>query len=143
MAKESGWKKMITDRVSAYVDNRFVDYKSQISEDVSRGIANLAGLVVIWTLVIISLLFVGFTLALLFGYMLKSNLIGFGIVSAIILLIAVLVFVNKEKWIEQPVYESTTKALNGEIPTEQTKEELLAEVLEKIEKERAEEEIEE
>ena len=56
--KKASWTEQLRVKITDYVDERFEDYRGQISIDLARGLASLAGLIAIWTLAIVCLLFV-------------------------------------------------------------------------------------
>lgn len=118
-----GSKKTITDRVkeslTEYLDAKFEDYRGQIALDLARGLAALAGLVVIWTLVIVCTLFVALTIGLLLGWLLSFFLSSFAyILSFLIIAISLMaaayyLFKNKEQYIEEPVFKIMSETLRS------------------------------
>lgn len=118
-----GSKKNITDRakdlVTEYADAKFEDYRGQISLDLARGLAALAGLVALWTLAVVCVMFLSFTLALLLGWIfsfwLKSfaYVLSFALVATALLSAAYYLFKNKEKYIEEPVFKIMAETLRS------------------------------
>lgn len=118
-----GSKKTITDRVkdvlTEYLDDKFEDYRGQISLDLARGLASLAGLVAIWTLAIVCVVFVSIAFALLLGWALSfwmssfAFVLSFLIVAVILLCSAFIILLNKEKLIEEPVFTIMAKTLRS------------------------------
>ena len=118
-----GSKKTLTDRVrdtlTEYIDTKFEDYRGQISLDLARGLAALAGLIAIWTLAIVCLMFVSITFALLIGWALSfwmssfAFVLSFLIVAVILLGAAFYILMNKEKYIEEPVFKIMAETLRS------------------------------
>lgn len=118
-----GSKKTITDRakdmVTDYVDTKFEDYRGQISLDLARGLATLAGLIALWTLAIVCLMFVSITLALLLGWIFSFWMKSFAFVlSFLIIAIGLLsgafyLLIHKEKYIEEPVFKIMADTLRS------------------------------
>lgn len=118
-----GSKKTITDRaknmVTDYIDTKFEDYRGQISLDLARGLAILAGLVAIWTLAIVCLMFVSISFGLLLGWVLSfwldrfAFVLSFLIIASFLLAVAYYLLVNKKTYIEDPVFKIMAKALRS------------------------------
>lgn len=102
----------ITNKLNTYIDDRFEHYRGYISTDISQGIAALAGLIALWTVFLLVLFFGGILMAVVIWHYSDSLLLGVGIVAALHLIIGILVFLNKKRLIEDPVYRITHKALN-------------------------------
>lgn len=118
-----GSKIPITDKIkealTEYIDEKFEEYRGEISNDLSKGIGGLAGLVAIWSMFIICLLFVSFSIALFLGWLLSfwlnlpAYIISFAFISILLITAAYLIFKNKKRYIEAPVYKIISKALNN------------------------------
>ncbi len=118
-----GNKKTLADRLkevlTEYIDTKFEEYRGQISNELSKGIAALAALVAIWSLIIIGIIFISFTTALILGWVLSGWIPGFAYqisfltVSMILIAIAYFILKNKKKYIVKPVYEIISKELNN------------------------------
>lgn len=116
-----GTKKNITDRVkdsiTEYMDEKFDQYKGQISFDLSRGLAALAGLVALWSVAIISGIFLAITLSLLIGWLLSfvmdegGYLVSFGMMALAIIAGTYFLIKNKKEYIETPVFEIMSNVL--------------------------------
>lgn len=116
-------KKGITDRIkdvlTEYIDKKFEHYRGQIANDLAKGLASLAGLIAIWSLAIICLIFVSFTLALLLGWIFSfwmqsfAYVLSFLIVAVALLGTAFFVLINKEKYIEDPVFKIMSETLRN------------------------------
>lgn len=116
-----GSKKTITDRVkeslTEYLDAKFEDYRGQIALDLSRGLASLAGLVAIWSLAIICMMFASITFALLLGWGFSffmnsfAYILSFLLVAVGLLSFAYYILLHKEKYIEEPVFKIMAEAL--------------------------------
>lgn len=116
-----GTKKNITDRVkdsiTEYVDEKFDQYRGQISFDLSRGLAALAGLVALWSVAIISGIFLAITLSLLIGWLLSlvmaegGYLVSFGMMALAIIAGTYFLIKNKKQYIEDPVFKIMSEVL--------------------------------
>ena len=138
MSRENSLKNKMANRVADFLDDRFDEYRSQISIDISKGLSKLAGVLAIWTMIIICLVFVGLAVALGLGALLGSYIAGFAIVALLHLGTMYVVIRNQKKWIEEPIFNISKKALRGRITGSDTDEKLLEEVVKKIEEERKE-----
>ena len=117
-----GNKKTLSDRIkevlTEYIDKKFEDYRSQLANDLSRGLAALAGLVAIWTLAIVCLMFVSIALALLLGWAFTfwmnsfSYVLSFLIIAVFLLSTAFIILFNKKRFIEDPVFNIMSETLN-------------------------------
>lgn len=118
-----GNKKNITDRVkdsiTEYIDEKFDQYRSQIAFDLSRGLAALAGLVALWSVAIISGIFLAITLALLIGWLLSfvmnegAYLVSFGGMALTIIAGTYFLIKNKKQYIEDPVFKIMSNVLRA------------------------------
>lgn len=118
-SKKSSWTDQIKDKVTVYVDELFQEYRGQITIDLARGLSALAGLIALWTMAIVCVVFIGTTIALLIGWLLSFYLntfgyiIGFLLVSMSFLGAAYYVLKHKDKYIEQPVFHTMSDALRS------------------------------
>lgn len=125
-----GNKKTISDRIkevlTEYIDTKFEDYRAQIALDLSNGLAALAGLIAIWTLAIVCVIFVSITMALLLGWLLSFWLYHFGYILSFLLIAGGLMggaywlLKNKKEYIEEPVFNIMSKTLRTEETVEET-----------------------
>ncbi len=110
-----GSKIPLTDKIkealAEFVDEKFEEYRGQISNELSKGIAGLAGLVVIWSMAIMGCLFMAFSVALLIGWVLSfywpvfGYVVSFLCISCCLIILAYCLFKKKQTLIEQPVYK--------------------------------------
>ena len=128
----------MADRVTDFLDEKFDDYRSQISIDISKGLSKLSSVIAIWTMILICMIFAGLALGLGIGALIGSYLVGFAIVAFLQLLAMYLVYMKRTKWIEEPIYNISKKALRGRLTGSEEDEELLKEVVKQIEEERKE-----
>jgi len=116
---KKSWGDRIRERLTEYIDQRFDDYRGQLSHDVSEGISILAGLIAIWTVGILLVVFVGFSLALLLGWGLSyfmgtlGYLLGFVIITLVILGGGLWVLSRRVKLIERPVFKLISQSLRA------------------------------
>lgn len=118
-----GSKKTITDRVkdslTDYLDEKFDNYRGQIALDLSRGLAALAGLIAVWSIAIISGIFLTVSMALLIGWLLSfampqgSYVVSFGLMAVGIFAGTYHLIKNKERYIEEPVFKLMSEMLRS------------------------------
>lgn len=118
-----GSKKTITDRVkdslTDYLDEKFDNYRGQIALDLSRGLAALAGLVALWSIAIVSGVFLAISLAFLLGWLLSfamdsgSYVVSFGLMTVVIIAGTYYLIKNKDKYIEEPVFNIMSEMLRS------------------------------
>lgn len=116
----NNWSNKLLDRITSYIDTRFEDYRSQIADDLAKGLAVLAGLIALWTVAIISLVFGAFTLALLIGFSLSfwlgtlAYILSFLICSLLLFAGSYWLLKNKRTFIEKPVEQLMAKVLDAQ-----------------------------
>jgi len=118
-----GSKKSITDRVknslTDYLDDKFEDYRGQIALDLARGIGALAGLVAIWSVAIIAVMFFSIAVALLLGWVFSffittfAYALSFLLVSIVLIAVAAFIIKHKEKYIVTPVFDLMSTTLRS------------------------------
>lgn len=118
-----GSKKSITDRVkdslTDYLDDKFEDYRGQIALDLARGIGVLAGLVALWSVAIIAVMFFSIAVALLLGWVFSffittfAYALSFLLVSIVLIALAAFIIKHKEKYIVTPVFELMATTLRS------------------------------
>jgi hypothetical protein len=84
-----------------YIDVRVEHAKLSIVEKGSKIFADLITNVAVFICFKLAFLFASFTLALYLSEVLGSNVKGFGCVAAIYLLLSIIVYLTKEKYIEK------------------------------------------
>lgn len=113
------WKDRLTTKINTYIDNRFDTYRGQLSTDLSSGLAALAGLIAVWTLFIVLVVFIGIALALWLGVLLRpwlpqtATVWGFSGIALLFIGLAYYVFLHRKRLIETPVYRITSRALRA------------------------------
>jgi uncharacterized membrane protein YqjE len=118
------WTDQLKDKITKYVDELFEEYRGQLSIDLSRGLAALAGLIALWTLAIVCVVFISITIALLIGWILSSYfqqfayVLGFLLVALVLLGGAYYILQHRKKYIEQPVFNTMSKALRSPLEKE-------------------------
>lgn len=139
MKRKNSLTGRLSEKITEYLDDRVLDYKEQVADDLAKGLGALAGLVAIWTMITILLIFGGIALSLFIGTTLGNSLAGYGIVAGIYIVVAYIILKNKKAWIEQPVFRITFKALtsnNSEAEQKSEDEKLLEETVARIEQEK-------
>lgn len=128
-----GSKRSITDRVKEsltdYLDVKFEDYRGQIALDLARGIGALAGLVALWSVIIIAAMFFSFAFALFLGWVFSffistfAYALSFLLVSVILIGIAAFIIKHKEKYIVTPVFDLMSTTLRTTMGLDEAAEE--------------------
>lgn len=109
----------VKDSLTQYLDQKFDDYRGQVVVDLSKGLAALAGLITLLSVVIVGSVFSAATLALLLGWLLSlvwagpTYLVSFILVNALLFGGASYLIKNKERYIEEPVFKIVSKALRS------------------------------
>ncbi len=93
----------IIEQVKEYVETRIRLLKYQVIEQATGIIASSIAYAIIGVLGLFILLFASITLGLGLGAAFGSNWIGFGVVTLIYIILAVLVLILKAKYIEAPL----------------------------------------
>ena len=116
--KKPIWLEKLQDGITEYVDERFDEYKHIIARDLSKGLASLAGMITVWSILIVGLVFISFSIAFSLGWVLSiwipeaGYLISFATVSIIIIAGIYYLIKNKRKNIEQYVFEVVFASLS-------------------------------
>ena len=114
----NNWSEKLRERLTAYADERFEDYKGRLSTDLSQGIATLASLLTIWTIAMVCLIFIGIMLGMFLTQILSfwvgnwSGVLGFLIITILYIIIGSWFLKNRVKFVENPVYKAVYDALN-------------------------------
>lgn len=109
----------LKETLTEYIDEKFEEYRGQLANDLSSGLSGLAGIVAIWSLFIVCLIFIAITIAMLLGWFLSNwmndfaYVLSFLIVAVVLLTSAYFILINKRKYIEKPVYKIMSKTLRN------------------------------
>ena len=109
----------LKESLTQYIDEKFESYRGQIASDLSTGIASLAGIIAIWSLFIVCLIFLFASIAILLGWFLKAwmgtfaYIISFLFVSFLLLILSGYILLNRKKIIENPVFKIISKTLRN------------------------------
>ena len=112
----------LKDRLQSFTNARFEDYRGQLTNDLARGVAVVAGLLVLWSLVLVVLLFVGLMLAFLLAWALRpwlgdlAYVGGFGLVALAMAGLAWRFLRQRLQLIELPVYRLLLQVLRQPEP---------------------------
>ncbi len=93
----------IIEQIKEYVETRIRLVKYKVIDQATAIIANAIAYAIVAVLGLIILLFASITLALFLGSVFGSDWAGFGCVTLIYIILAVLVLVLKAKYIETPL----------------------------------------
>lgn len=109
----------LKESLTQYIDEKFESYRGQIASDLSTGIASLAGIIAIWSLFIICLIFLFASIAILMGWFLQAwmgtfaYIFSFLFVSFLLLVLSAFLLLNRKKIIENPVFKIISKTLRN------------------------------
>jgi hypothetical protein len=98
--KEKSLEDILSD-AQVYIDTRVEHTKLSILEKASKMIADLITNAAVIVCFVLAFLFASITLALYLSAVLGSYAAGFGCVASIYLLLSIIVFLTKDKYIEQ------------------------------------------
>jgi DNA-binding ferritin-like protein (Dps family) len=116
MFGRNSWTDRLRDKLTDYVDEKFVDYRDRLANDLARGVGALAVLAVKWSLLLLLLFFSAVLLSFLAAELFRPLLAnwsyvgGFGLVLMILILF-LLWMRTKLDWMEHQVFEDIRTAL--------------------------------
>ena len=99
-SKEKSLEEILSD-AQAYIDTRVAYTKLSILEKTSKMFADLISNATVIICFVLAFLFASFTLALYLSEVLGSYAAGFGCVAGIYLLLSIIVFLTKDRYIEK------------------------------------------
>ena len=100
--------------VKEYAEERLNLIILNLTLKVSKVLSKAAGMVTFSIIGIFALLFVSIGVAWWIGTMLQQPFLGFLIMGGIYLLIVILLYANREKWIHTPVINAFLKNISDE-----------------------------
>lgn len=118
MKEKNTWTKRIVDKINPHVDEKFEEYRLQVSSDLARGISESAGILVLLASGTLILAFAGLALGLLIGLWFDRLALGFLVVTIIYIGIFFYLFYKGRKIIQSKVLEEMSESLR--IPIKQT-----------------------
>lgn len=110
MEERNKIEKMFTD-IKDYAETRFDIIVLNIQDKATGLISSIASAVILGTLGLIALMFISIGGAWYLGEYLQSPSIGFFSVAGFYLLLTLLLFVNREKWIKLPIINAILKKI--------------------------------
>ena len=110
MEEKNKIEKLFTD-VKDYAETRIDIVVLNIQDKASNIISSIASMVILGILLLIVLMFISIGGAWYLGQYLQSPSIGFFSVAGFYLLVAVVLFFNREKWIKLPIINSILKKI--------------------------------
>ncbi len=125
----------IVNKINGFVDQRFNTYREQISDDVAEGVSTMAGMITVWTMSLLSTIFIGIAGGFALSSWSGSYLIGFSIIAGLIFIISVIIVSFRKTLIVDPVYKAINSAFQAKLPA--AKEAGLVERIEKVIEEQA------
>lgn len=99
------------DHIREYVDNRVSSVKLQAAERSSKVVSDLSAIAIVAALMLVFVIFLGMGAAYALSGWIGETYAGFLIVAAIWLLIAILVWVNKESLLRLPIMNKMLKEM--------------------------------
>jgi hypothetical protein len=109
----------VKDKVQSFTDQKFEDYRGQVSVDLARGIATAAGLVALWTAIVLVLLFGNIALGFFLAWLIRpwcgdlSYALSFGGIALVFCGLCYWVIRYRFKYIEMPVFRLISHALRS------------------------------
>ena len=103
--------------VKDYINTNIRLVKMKVADKSSSAIGGLTAIVIVAVIMLLFVVFLSTAVAILLSDLLDSPSLGYFIVAGFYLLIGILLFVNREKWIVTPLGNSLIKAMvneNGE-----------------------------
>ncbi|MGI8893330.1 MAG: phage holin family protein [Bacteroidia bacterium] len=97
--------------VKDYVNTNVRLVKLKVADKSSNAIGGITAIVVIAFIMLLFLVFLSTALAILISNLLNSPSSGYFIIAGVYLLIGVLLFINREKWIIIPLGNSMIKSM--------------------------------
>lgn len=110
MEEKNKVEKMFTD-IKDYAETRFDIALLNIQDKTTGVISSMASAVILGTLGLIALMFISIGGAWYLGEYLQSPSIGFFSVAGFYLLVAIVLFANREKWIKLPIINAMLKKI--------------------------------
>jgi len=101
----------LVSNVKEYAEERINLVMLNAQEKTARAIASTASVLIVIVLGIFTLAFLSFALAWFIGQMLEQPFLGFLIVGGVYLLAAILLWVNRVRWIGFPVMNAFLKSI--------------------------------
>jgi hypothetical protein len=101
----------LVSNVKEYAEERINLVMLNAQEKTARAIASTASVLIVIVLGIFTLAFLSFALAWFIGQMLEQPFLGFLIVGGVYLLAAILLWVNRVRWIGFPVMNAFIKSI--------------------------------
>ena len=113
MKEKSGIENLLL-HVRDYAEERIKLMTLNINDKVSMALSDLTSAIIVALLGIFTLLFLSLALAWWLGGQLDNPFLGFLIVGAAYLLITILIYFNRVKWIRKPAINSVLKIVTDE-----------------------------
>lgn len=98
--------------VEEYAETRFDLVILNVQDKMGSVLSSIVSIVILWILSIFVLLFVSIGAAWLIGDYFNSASIGFFSIAGFDLIIAIVVFFNREKWVKVPITNALIKKIN-------------------------------
>lgn len=120
MFGKNNWSDRLQKRLTAYIDERFEEYRERLAEDLARGVAQLGQLLSLLAILLLVGLFLSLTLTLLLAGLLWPLLGAWALVLAFGLMAIGLsaggyyLWKNRTKLVHSPIFEQIHQALLGE-----------------------------
>ena len=92
--------------VKEYVENRITLTKLHVVESLSKLSAGFAVKLGVLYLLFFALIFISLALAFFLGSLFESNTLGFTLVALVYLLLALIFYGMRHKWVEKPIIKN-------------------------------------
>jgi len=113
MEEKAKIEQLVSD-VKEYGEERMNLFMLNAEEKIAKAIAGTSSLLIMIVLGIFTLAFMSFALAWFIGQLLDQPYLGFLIVGGAYLLVAILCWANRAKWIGLPVMNAFLKNIAGD-----------------------------
>lgn len=100
--------------IKDYINTNIQLVKLKVTDKSSEAIGGIVAIVIVAFILILFLVFLSTALAILISNLLESPSSGFFIMAGVYLIIGILLFANKEKWIITPLGNAMIKSMMKE-----------------------------
>ena len=112
MENNSGQINSLFEKSKDYVETRIELAKLKISEKTSDVVSDLISKLIVVTLIFVFVLVLNIGIALWLGELLGKNYYGFFVLAGFYGIVGLVVYLLREKWIEQPVTNAIIKKMH-------------------------------
>lgn len=111
MEQQTNHISSLVDKAKEYAETRMELVKLKVAETSSQTIASIVSITILVTLLTLFVLLLSIGLALWLGDLLGNNYYGFFVMAAFYGILALMIYLFKSKWIEDPVTNTIIKKM--------------------------------